>query len=265
MQRDRPGREIRIAGGDHPTLARGEHLVHLEAERVDPAAGPDLDTVVPGSEGLGTVLDHRYSVRVRDVHDGRQRHRKPAPVHGHDGLRARRDAAFDAGGADLQVIVDIGEHRNGPRRHHRVGAADERRRREDHLVTRSHSERPQGDDEGGRPRADPEGVSDAQAGGKRPFQRLGGPGHLRPVVPERRAPLQHFAHGGHLVGVDGGRARVAARQRRGANRRPRIRRHPFHRQSRVRGQRTQPGKLRPAMLRYSGPGPSPVYRERALM
>ena len=32
-----------------------------------------------------------------------------------------------------------------------------------------------------------------------------------------------------------------------------------------RRQRTQPGKLRPAMLRYSGPAPSFVYRDCALM
>ena len=228
VQRDRAGGEIRIVGDDHPALAGGEHLVHLKTEGIDPTAGTYLEAVVPRSEGLSTVLDNRHSVCVRNFQDWVQRHRKPAPVHDHDRLRARGDAGLDAGGADLEVSVHVREHRNRPHGHHRIGAADERRRREDHLVARSHPERAESDDEGGRPRADPEGVSQPEAGGKRPFQRLDGPSYLRSVIPERRAPLQHVAHGGYLVVVDGSRAGIAARQRLRANRRPPVHRQPFH-------------------------------------
>ena len=146
VQRDRPGPpRFGASVATHSTLACGEHLVHLEAERVDPAAGTDLNIRRPGLRGTGhsprsTGIPCAFATSMM----GGSGTASPRQCTAMMAFVARRDAAFDAGGADLQVIVHVGEHRNGPRGHHRVGAADERRGRKDHLVTRPHSEAPAG-------------------------------------------------------------------------------------------------------------------------
>src|SRR5204863_8305296 len=82
-----------VVGNDQTSLARGDRLVRREREASGAAEGPEILSVMPGSERLGGVLDHRNAVRIRAVQDALDRGSASADVHRYHRSRPRRDSA----------------------------------------------------------------------------------------------------------------------------------------------------------------------------
>ena len=94
------------------------------------------------------IFDQHEMVKVRNplerIHVGRL----PGEVHRNDGARAGRDRGLDRAGIEVEGIeVDVREHRNRIRFHHRGRGGQKRVRRHDDLVFGLNAGREQRDSE----------------------------------------------------------------------------------------------------------------------
>ena len=97
-------------------------------------------------------------------------------MHGHDRLRARRDARSDVLGIEVQGLrVDVGEHGRRADAGDRLGGRVERERGADHLVSATDLQRLEGEDERVRAVRHADGMRNTEEGGGLVLEGL----HLR--------------------------------------------------------------------------------------
>ena len=102
--------ELVVVGEDCPTLAHGDVVGGVEAERTEVAEGASVAAVVAAAEGVAVVFDQPEVVLVAEV---AQRAQLEGDAHGvghHDGLGLGADGGFDGlQGRDIGAELDIDE------------------------------------------------------------------------------------------------------------------------------------------------------------
>ena len=175
--------ERRVAGREHPAVARGDHLSGVEreaghrsvrpADRLPAVAGADL-----AADGAGRVFDDGQAVTLGHRNDGGHVTGQADLMDRHNGLGPRRDGFPETGGVDVVCPrVDVHEHRRCPTIANRVGGRDKGVADRDHLIAGADAENVQGQMQRRGAAGDGTGVGGADVGGE---LRLEG-GDLRPL------------------------------------------------------------------------------------
>ena len=186
-----------VGGRDHPALADAQLLLGEEAERAQLADRADLASGVVDARAdrLGAVLDQHEPVLVAQLAQRRHVGGVAAEVHRDDRPRARRDAARDVLGVDVEVVraAHVAQHRLGADVAGGAGARHERERGHDHLVARADAGRQAGEVQRGGAAGDRHRVGRADVVGERLLEGLRARAHRQP------AGLQAVEHGLHVL------------------------------------------------------------------
>ncbi len=154
------GRQLLVVGGDQAAVPEAEEVLgREEAEGGSDALLPDP----VASEGLGSVLDHRQSVRRQLVDLDRAAEER----YRHDRLGVGRDLARDVGGVDVhRLVLDVGEDGRRAELGDRLGGGVEGEGGADDLVARPDLERAEHERDGVGAVAATDRVGDAELGGR---------------------------------------------------------------------------------------------------
>ena len=167
-----PARHLVPVGDDHPAFARRDRLRGIERVDPDVAVRPDDPAAQRHRAAVRRVLDDGDAVAQGDMADGLHVARMAGDVHRDDRchallLRRLLQGLLERRGVHVEArLVDVDEHRVGPKVAHDFRARRKGVRRRDHDAARAHPDGLEAEVQAGGGRVEGQGVALADSAGE---------------------------------------------------------------------------------------------------
>lgn len=191
MRRKGTFEKLVLVGHHQAAFPAGDVLIQLQAEDRHVTDAAELAAAIAAAVALGAILQHLHAVLVGERHDPVHVAGGAGHVDGHDDRGALGDALAQRHGIEVERVVDLTEHRNGPHLNNRAHGGHPKERRDDHFAARADPQRRQRADERPGSAVDRERMLDPVIFAGRLLEIVNMMRLLQPIIPEHGAAAHH--------------------------------------------------------------------------